>query len=72
MGFLDNYCRKLDTLVRADFYEYNRCGDVVVYGQNCYGHNITQTYMMYDSLADVKREMKRKGIRNWSKMRKMG
>lgn len=72
MGYLDECCRKLDTLVRADFYEYNRCGDVVVYGQNCYGHNISQTYMMYDSLADVKREMKRKGIRNWSKMRKMG
>ena len=45
--------------------------NVVVYGQNCYGHDITQTYMMYDSLADVKREMKRKGIRNYSGMRKM-
>ena len=69
---LDNYCRKLDTLVRAEFYEYNRNGAVIVYGQNCYGHNINNSFWGYDSLADVKREMKRKGIRNWSKMRKMG
>lgn len=68
---LNEYCKKLDTLVRADFYEYNRNGAVIVYGQNCYGHNITNSYWGYDSLADIKREMKRKGIRNWSKMRKM-
>ena len=38
-------------------------------GENCYGHNVTQTYIMYDSLADVKREMKRKGIKNYSHMK---
>lgn len=70
MNYLDEYCRKLDALVRAEFYEYKH-GNVIVYGQNCYGHNISRTYMMYDSLADVKREMKRQGIRNYSKMRKM-
>ena len=70
MGYLDDYCRKLDTMTKADFYQYSH-GNVIVYGENCYGHNVTQTYMMYDSLADVKREMKRKGIKNYSHMRKM-
>ena len=72
MSYLDDYCKKLDTLVRAEFYEYTCHDSVIVYGQNCYGHNISNSYWGYDSLADVKREMKRKGIRNWSKMKKMG
>ena len=70
MGYLDKYCEKLDTMIRAEFYEY-RNGNVIVYGTNCYGHNITKTYMMYDSLADVKRAMKRQGIKNYAHMRKM-
>ena len=54
---------------RVYAYTY-RHGNVVVYGENNQGHDIHRTYMMYDSLADIKRELKSKGVKNVSHMKK--
>ena len=54
---------------RVYAYRYKN-GMVIVYGQDKYNNNIHRTFIMYDSLADVKRELKSRGIKNISHMRK--
>lgn len=50
-------------------YRYSH-GNVIVYGEDKNGHGMYMTYMMYDSLADVKRHLKSQGVKNVSHMRK--
>ena len=66
---MTNFNVKRDEFKRVYAYAYNH-GNVIVYGENHYGNDIHRTYMMYDSLADIKRELKAKGVKNVSHMRK--
>ena len=50
-------------------YSYNRSG-VIVYGIDKGGYSVHQLFVMYDSLADIKRELKSHGVRGVSHMRK--
>ena len=61
------YNSKRDDLKRVYAYRYES-GNVIVYGENSYGHDIHKVFMLYDSLADVKRELKARGVKNVSHM----
>lgn len=63
------YNPKRDDLKRVYAYTYEN-GNVIVYGENSYGHDIKKVFMMYDSLADVKRKLKADGVKNVSHMYK--
>ena len=54
---------------RVYAYSY-RHGTVTVYGEDSFGHSMDRTYMFYDSLADIKRQLKSEGVKNVSHMRK--
>jgi hypothetical protein len=63
------YNPKRDDFKRVYAYTYEN-GNVIVYGENSYGHDIHKVFMMYDSLADVKRKLKADGVKNVSHMYK--
>lgn len=52
---------------RVYAYCYNH-GNVIVYGEDKDGHCMHKTYMLYDSLADIKRHLKSHGVKNVSHM----
>lgn len=54
---------------RVYAYRYSN-GNVIVYGQDDHGRDMHTTFMMYDSLADVKAKLKSDGVKNISHMRK--
>lgn len=56
-------------LVKAESYEYHN-GNVIVWGYDRYGCMVHKVFMMYDSLADVKRKMISDGVKNVSHMYK--
>ena len=47
---------------RVYAYCYNH-GNVIVYGEDKDGHCMHKTYMLYDSLADIKRHLKSHGVK---------
>lgn len=63
------YNPKRDDFQSVYAYRYDK-GNVIVYGTNSYGHDLHKVFMMYDSLADVKRTLKSNGVKNVSHMRK--
>ena len=52
-------------------YAYRYCnGNVIVYGQDKHGYDMNCAFIMYDSLADVKRKLISDGVKNVSHMYK--
>ena len=56
-------------MTRAYAYRYAH-GDIIVYGEDKHGIDMNTRFMMYDSLADVKRKLRADGVKNVSHMRK--
>lgn len=60
---------KREDLKRVYAYRYKN-GMVIVYGQDEHNNDIHRAFLFYDSLADIKRELKSRGVKNVSHMKK--